>query len=241
MITDKEQQYTFKNRVTERLIREIKESVEEDMIIVHGGGSFGHPGAEQYGLNTERPMEYDKGTAEVQLDMRRLNNRIIELMIGSGIWSISIPGALAADFKNGEVTEFRTGLFERFLSIGTTPVTFGDVAFDQERGVTICSGDDLMAELADLADEAIFVSDVDGIYKDGELIDLLTEDLLPLSDDDMPSTKSSVDVTGGMNKKAQVMLNISDHCETYIVNGTVKGRVKNILKGEEVISTEVKI
>lgn len=240
MITDKKRQYTFRDRVTERLIKEIKQSVEEDIIIVHGGGSFGHPGAEQYRLNTERPMEYDKGAAEVQLDMRRLNNRILQIMIKEGLWAMSIPGAMVSIFKDGELVEFNDELFKRYLSIGTIPVTFGDVAVDLDRGVTICSGDDLMLELADMAQKAFFVSDVEGIYKEGEHMDVFTEKMLPISEEDNPNEADAIDVTGGMNKKIEVMLRISDHCGTYIVNGTVEGRLRKLLKGEEVIHTEVK-
>jgi isopentenyl phosphate kinase len=47
IITDKTKPLTFKKAVVKRLAREIKESNEE-IILVHGAGSFGHIFADRY-------------------------------------------------------------------------------------------------------------------------------------------------------------------------------------------------
>ncbi len=239
-MTNKDRKYSFRTRTAERLIQEIKESEVEEYVIVHGGGSFGHPGAEEYGLNSIEPKRPAEGMAKVQLDMRRLNNRLLEMMLDHGIWGISIPGGLITIFDEGELHEIDHEIVRRYLSLGTVPVAFGDVTIDKKRGITICSGDDIMKGLSEFADRAVFVSDVDGIYKEGELIKLFKEDMLPLEKNDLLDHETTVDVTGGMNRKVEKMMEISDEAETHIINGDVKGRLKNILDQEEVVGTEVK-
>ncbi len=240
-MTDKNRKYSFKKHDAERLIEEIHSSLnDDDLILVHGGGSFGHPGAEEYKLNTERPSSVAEGTAKVQLDMRRMNNHLLQFLISEGINAVSVPGGLVTTFEDGELKEFDLDKFENYLSIGTTPVSFGDVAYDEKRGATICSGDDLMVELSSLADKAIFVSDVDGVFKEGKVVKEFIQDMYPLEPEDLGEDEQFIDVTGGMNRKVAKMLEISRKCETFLVNGKAKGRLSKLLKGEETVYTEVK-
>ncbi len=240
VLTNKDRKYSFRTNVVKRLVKEIKKSDVEEYIIVHGGGSFGHPGAKKFALNSSDPEDPAEGMAKVQLDMRRMNNHLLELMLDEGIWGISMPGGLFTIFQDGELHELDQEIVQRYLSLGTVPVAFGDVAIDKKRGLTICSGDDIMLGLSSLADKAIFVSDVDGIYKDGKLKEEVSEDMLPLESDDLSEEKGSTDVTGGMNEKVKKMFEISKHNRTYLVNGDKKGRLRKILDDEKVICTEVK-
>ncbi|MFO7992428.1 MAG: isopentenyl phosphate kinase [Thermoplasmata archaeon] len=239
VITNKEIKYSFEEDVTRRLADEIKESVNEDIIIVHGGGSYGHPGAEHFKLNTTSPIEIDRGTAEVQNDMRKLNDKIMDVLISLGIWAVSLPGGVVSRYKGGELASIDKDIFSSHIDLGLTPVTFGDVALDSEYGVTICSGDDLMAALSPMAEKAVFITDVDGVYKNGKILKTMKQDMLPLAPGDIPAGKDSIDVTGGMNAKVEKMAEIAGNCRTYIVNGKVPGRVEKLLKGEDIICTEV--
>jgi len=240
VLTNKNRKYSFRTHTVKRLIKEIKKSDIEDYIIVHGGGSFGHPGAEKFDLNTPDPKSPAEGMARVQLDMRRMNNHLLELMLDQGIWGISIPGGLITLFQDGELHELDKEIVQRYLSLDTVPVAFGDVTIDKKRGLTICSGDDIMVGLSSLADKSVFVSDVDGIYKDGKLKEEFTGDMLPLGEYDLSKKKKGTDVTGGMNEKVKKMIEISKHNRTYIVNGDKKDRLRRILDEEEVTCTEVK-
>lgn len=239
-MTHKDKKYSFRTRIAKRLVKEIKESSLEEYIIVHGGGSFGHPGAEKYKLNSSEPLNATEGLARVQRDMRRMNNRFLDLLIEEGIWGVSMPGGLITVFEGGQLVSIDNRLIERYLSQGNIPVIFGDVTIDTKRGITICSGDDIMKALSKYAEKAVFVSDVDGIYKEGELQKIFTEDMYPLKSSDHPGASGKIDVTGGMNEKVKKMLNISTEADTYLVNGGVKNRLKKILNEEEVVCTEVK-
>jgi len=239
IITDKEKPYTFMRKRTHRLIDEMSSSVDEDLIIVHGGGSFGHPGAEKYQINTGEPQRVGEAVSIVQHKMRLLNERILDMMIENKLWPISLPGGLITRYEDGELAEIDEEIFKRYLELDTTPVTFGDVALDKKNRITICSGDDLMLALGRMADRAIFVSDVDGIFKKGKLMSNISHGSLPLTKDDLPSQKASIDVTGGMNRKLEMMLSLSKHCRTFLVNGKKDGRLASLIKGDDVICTEV--
>lgn len=240
VITDKNVPYTFKRRRTTRLINEIASSTDNDFIVVHGGGSFGHPGAEKFELNTKDPKNVAEATSKVQNHMRVLNNRIIEMMIDERLPAVSIPGGIVTKYTDGKLRDLNSDIFHRYIDIGTVPVTFGDVALDEKRKVTICSGDDLMLGLCEKAEKAIFVSNVDGIYKKGELVYEFTEEMYPLVKKDIKTTETSIDVTGGMNRKVEKMLEISENCRTFVINGSKKDRLKRMLNGKDTVSTEVK-
>ncbi|MFW6142307.1 MAG: isopentenyl phosphate kinase [Candidatus Saliniplasma sp.] len=240
VISDKNTPYTFKPRITKRLIKEISSSMDEEIIIVHGGGSFGHPGAEKFELNTKHPKSIKEATSKVQKDMRILNTRVIEMMIEEDLWAVSLPGGILTRYSNGKLIDMNTDIFLRYLDIGVVPVTFGDVALDENRGVTICSGDDLMLALGENADRAIFVTNVDGIYKNGNIVEEFTEDMFPLSQEDIPLESTSIDVTGGMNSKVEKMLELSKECRTLLVNGAEEGRLERLIKGKDTVYTEVK-
>jgi len=240
VLTNKDRPYSFKRKTLERLTNEILRSNIDDLILVHGGGSFGHPGAEKYKLNSDKPINVEKGTARVQKDMRVMNNHILEIMHDKGLWAVSIPGGLVTTYKGGELIDFNEEIFDKYLSIGTIPISFGDVAIDTDRRVTICSGDDIMLSLAEKADKAIFVSNVDGVFKNGKLAKTFRKDMFPLESKDFESSDSSIDVTGGMNKKVKKMLEMSKHCPTYVVNGSVKDRLYKLLNNEDTTYTEVK-
>ncbi len=239
VLTDKSIPFSFDKETTKRLSREIKVS-EEDIVVVHGGGSFGHPGAERYGLNKRVPLSIKKGTAVVQRDMRRMNQKILEIMIDEDILAVSIPGAMITKYKDGKLIHLNEDIVIDYLNIGTVPVAFGDVAVDETRGVTICSGDDIMRGLAHLADMSIFVTNVDGIYKEGDVVDVFDKSMLPLTKEDMPDEGGSIDVTGSMERKAKLMLEVSNHCRTYVVNGKVPGRLSSLLSGKRTFCTRVK-
>jgi len=239
VLTNKNKSYSFRTRIAKRLLKEIDESSVNNFIIIHGGGSFGHPGAKKYNLNDDDSEISIEGLSKVQLDMRRMNNRLLELMQDREMWGISIPGGLVTIFENGELDKIDNKIFEKYLNLGVIPVGFGDVTIDTRRGVTICSGDDMIFGLSSLANKAVFVSDVDGIYKSGEIVESFDNTMYPLEDEDFPTQKKPVDVTGGMNKKVEKMLMISENCDTYIVNGEKSGRLRKILDEEEVLSTKV--
>ena len=132
----------FKRKVMDRLAKEIRDSGQE-LVIVHGAGSFGHPLASKYelhlGYKNKRQL---KGIAEVQRDVKNLNLKVMNALIDAGIKAVSVAPIAFIKFENGMLRGMDKTIFRKYLGLGLTPVTFGDVVLDERKGICICSGDD---------------------------------------------------------------------------------------------------
>ena len=242
-VTDKDKPLTARPGVMRQLASELATHAGPK-IVIHGGGSFGHFKAKEYELHRGFKNESQrKGVCEVQADMRTLNRMVEESLREAGVPVASIPAGAIATFDNGKLADFPSNVFQHYLDIGITPISFGDVVVDRTRGVSICSGDDIMLRLAsDLkAEKCIFATAVDGIFsgfppKEGEA---------PMPEirrgDSVAFTVKGADVTGSMQRKLELMFKIADlGTEVMIVSGLVPGRLADALAGNPVIGTAVK-
>ncbi|MFP4169649.1 MAG: isopentenyl phosphate kinase [Methanomassiliicoccales archaeon] len=243
-ITDKRDYKTLKGEILRRLAGELTASGQE-LMVVHGAGSFGHILAKRHRLHLgfER-REQVSGMAQVMTDVRELNLQVLRTMIQEGTPSVSIPPSSAAEMENGELISLALDVFERYLTLGVTPITFGDVCLDREKHFGICSGDQLMEILAQRfrPESIVFCTDVDGVFtchpmeEDARLLRSVDRDLL----DDLPRADTVDDVTGGIHGKLECMLRMShftDRC--LVVNGLEPGRLEAALKGEEVKGSRI--
>jgi isopentenyl phosphate kinase len=246
VITDKKNKYTFCQKRTSALAKELKESAKRS-IIVHGAGSFGHILAKEFELDKGFLNENQiPAVASVQKDVKDLNLRFLNTFIEAGIPSVSLAPSAFLIHKNREITGMDMELFKRYFKLGLTPISFGDVVLDDALKFSICSGDQLMLEFARafLPDKVIFVADVDGIFtsdpasgENPELIPVLDQDMLA----DIGKGISQVaDVTGGIFGKMEYMFKIADlGIKTMIINGTEPNRLRDTLLGEDVICTKI--
>ncbi|AGB04231.1 putative archaeal kinase [Aciduliprofundum sp. MAR08-339] len=234
VITDKRVYRRFREDVMERIVKYLP---KEDLIIVHGGGSFGHPLAKKYGITEGFSEEKTMGFAEIGRDMEDLNLRIIEILIENDIPAVSIAPHSFHIF--GE--EMDLHIFERFLSLGLVPVTYGDIILDSSQGINICSGDYLMLQLARefRPEKVIFLTDVDGIYdrdpseQGAELIEVLRRD------SKVETIIKVDDVTGGVAYKISIMRKIARYSRVYVLNGFHPERIENVLNDEDFVGTVV--
>lgn len=246
VITDKSKLRSFRRSACERLAGELS-ACKDEMVLVHGAGSFGHIEAKRHGLHkgfkADAQLEH---VAAVQKDVRELNLMVIGTLISKGVRAVSIPPAAAASFSNGAVQSFDEAPFARMLALGLTPVSFGDVVPDESMGFSICSGDLMMAALAEEFEPrlVIFCADIDGVF-DADPKRTRGARLIPRLDRSAFSTleraeSKSADVTGSIHGKLERMLAIASHCEKcMIVNGNVPGRLEKAVRGDEVVSTVV--
>jgi isopentenyl phosphate kinase len=245
VITDKTTYRTFREGTVRRLAREMLAS-DEEKIVVHGAGSFGHIYAKEYALQSGlRERHQIEGVAKVMHDVRELDNMVVGAFNDEGMWSAAIPPGSSVIMKGGVLSKMDLWPFERFLKIGITPVTFGDVALDDEKGVSICSGDQLMMRLAERfrPRKVIFCADVDGLFTADPNCDpkatLIAEvDKNTLST--IPRTERCVDVTGSIYAKIEYMLQIAKHAqECEIINGNAEGRLANVIADREAIRSRI--
>lgn len=242
VITIKAKPRTLRPRVLRRLASELA-AARAPLVLVHGGGSFGHPRAMEARLHLGlRGRDQLPSIAAVQRDMRLLNLRVLEALQVAGLPAVSVPGALVAENKGGRIATLNPGPFMDYLDLGLLPVTFGDVVVDKDRGISICSGDDLMLLLAKglSARRAIFVADVDGLMDPGgKPVAVVRASELPARP---PIQPQGADVTGGMGRKVEVMAAMAKFgVAVELINGLRPGRLAAALRGEGVPGTRFEV
>ncbi len=249
VVSDKGKLKTFSRKNVVSLSAEINsylsESSDRRVVIVHGGGSFGHVKAKAYsireGLKNDSQL---KGFAEVRQDMRLLNSRIMGCLMNRGIASVSLPAESIVSIRDTAVQSEDFSLVDASIAHGMAPVTFGDAVFDSKRVFTIISGDILMHSLAGhlRPQVSVFCTDVDGVYDSNPVINRSARLIRLLTESTKVSLEESArsDVTGEMRGKLAVLFDIA-RCSsrTYVVNGRVKGRLLSALRRDVRRGTEV--
>jgi isopentenyl phosphate kinase len=246
VLTEKRRLRTPRLAAIRRLANEVA-AVSKPILVVHGAGSYGHILASRHRLNEGGPTPAKRSAvARVQADVRELDRLVVDSLNREGLAAVPIPPSVVLTLDDGRVSSMDLTPFLEFSSMGFTPVTFGDVVRDLRKGFSICSGDLLMLELARAfrPDRAVFAADVDGLFtadpkrrKGARLIESVTpKDVIQVEF----SSASRTDVTGSIEGKVRRMFEIANHVgECMIVNGNVKNRVRDALRGRRVVGTRI--
>jgi isopentenyl phosphate kinase len=247
VITDKSKELEVRMQVINRLAEEIGKASIQNLIIVHGGGSFGHPLAQRYAIAEGFKEETQKtGFSETHHVMTVLNGLFMDALIWRNIAAVSITPSSCIITKNGRIQLFEDASLKMLLKTGFLPVLYGDAVLDSMLGFTILSGDQLVSVLATRfnAERIVIGVDVDGLYdadprakKSAKMFKHLTlEELKELQSKLGKST--ACDVTGGMfGKMAELLPAIERGISVTIVNATKPNYVYKALKGKKVKST----
>ena len=247
VITDKDQELAARTDAMNRLAEEIKQANIQSLVIVHGGGSFGHPTAQKYAIKDGFRRENQRiGFAETHHVMTVLNGLFMDALVWHNIPAVSITPSSCMMTENGRIRCFADGPLRTLLTMGFLPVLYGDAVLDTKLGFTILSGDQQIAALAAKlnADHIIIGVDVDGLYDDDPKVEknakmfrhLTLEGLKKLQNKIGKST--ACDVTGGMfGKIAELMPAIEHGIPVSIVNAAKPNYVYKALRREKVEGT----
>ena len=247
VITEKEKPMTPNQNALQRLAKEIADANVERLIIVHGGGSFGHPLAKQYRIKEgyEEPSQIE-GFSKTHQAMLELNKLVVDALICHNIAAFSVSPSSCIVTKAGRIQIFYDSTLTRLLDTGFVPVLFGDAVLDNNIGFTILSGDQLVAVLATKfkASKIIFGADVGGLYTADPKTDASAQLLSHITLQGLSALLYGIeeakvtDVTGGMlGKISELMPAIDADIPTIIVNATEEGNVYKALRGEKVVGT----
>ncbi|MEM2850061.1 MAG: isopentenyl phosphate kinase [Candidatus Bathyarchaeia archaeon] len=250
VITFKDRLMMVNHRALNRLAGEISASKLKRIVIVHGGGSFGHPLASKYKLNEKftGSEEQIRGFTITHRAMLKLNEKVLEALESKGLEVVPLPPLAFVTLASGGLKGMFYEPFINALNMNLTPVTFGDVVFDSDRVFSIISGDLLMSELSRKLQplKAIFTIDVDGLYVDDPKHNPDVEFIAEATVAEVESLLNrlsfrSSDVTGGMRFKLKQACEIARRgADVYIINGLKPGRLFKALKGEKVRGTLIK-
>ena len=235
IITDKTEYHRFMKQATERAVSMLS-SLGDNLVLVHGGGSYGHIKAREYGIPGPVSEMSTKGFSLIHCDMLSLNAEVSEILFSHDYRFISLP---PAGFIFGRTRSY--SVFRKYFERGFMPVTFGDVYVKSDTEYGIYSGDTLVYDLARIftPDRVIFLSDVDGIfnrnpklYSDARLLSRL--------DDDATFQPSTIDVTGGIGRKLEIMKKVRRYTKSvYLINGLKPERLR-MLDSPDLIGTVIK-
>jgi isopentenyl phosphate kinase len=222
LITDKSIAHTARVKVITRLASEIKQALEDqpenNLIIGHGSGSFGHIPADKYGTRQGVKTTTDwQGFWEVWREAHELHQIVLNEFSKSDLKCIGFPPSTSIRTKNHQVHSWDTAPLRQALEHGFVPVIYGDVVFDEEIGGTILSTEELFIHLAkELRPKRILLAgDLEGVFADFPT----NKQLIPKIDGKnidsilkITSGAIAKDVTGGMLSKVESMW---DLCKKY--------------------------
>jgi isopentenyl phosphate kinase len=216
--------------------------LEIPIIIVHGGGSFGHYWSVKYDMHT-KPANYDiHGVSIVHESMIALNQIIVNSMLRAGLNPYSIPPSALTTGRKPIVAKIKQ--IYAMTQSKLIPVTFGDVIYVEGAKYSILSGDALMTMIARVLRplRIIFATNVDGIYKDSISKEIVHEIQLVNRRKSIDFFKTSgIDATGGMQRKVTEAFKIaSNGMDVLMINGLVPERIVEAAQGTLKVGTVVK-
>lgn len=245
LITDKTRPYTVRSETLARLATEIASALRRDaglqLVLGHGSGSFGHTAAKEYrtrdGLPGTNRQAYWRGFAEVWYQAAQLNRLVMDALHAAGVTALALSPAASVIACDGQILRWDLSALKSALQAGLTPVVYGDVVFDTQRGGTILSTEDLFLHLArHLQPGRILLAGLEaGVWADfparTRLLSEIRPEVLEMNRSGLGSAVGA-DVTGGMLAKVEQMLRLVQefpHLKVYLFSGDSPGSVEGAL------------
>ena len=229
IITNKEKPLSPRGKTINSLAKSLKK-ISEPIIIVHGGGSYGHYWSVKYDMHTKE-KKYDlRGVAVIKNSMIELNKIILDSLLKNKLSPYCLP---PTDFMSGNkpITK-KVKEIEKIAKSGMIPVTYGDVLWFGQNKTYILSGDKIMTHLAKILKPrlTIFALNEDGVYSD-----LKSKKLIYELKDERPSiSENKMDVTGGMTRKIEEASKIAKmRMNVFFVNGNNPERIVKAIKNSK--------
>jgi len=190
-------------------VAEARDGSDEDLILVHGGGSFGHYHAAERGVTASEGTRDARDVVAIHSAMGRLNATVVDGLHDRDVSAVPVrPLSLASKDADGAL-DLPTRSVARLLGEGFCPVLHGDGVVQTGTGVTILSGDEIVVALARSlsVDRVGLCSTVPGVLDSGGVV----VDRIERFDDVAAALGGSdaTDVTGGMAGKVRTLLDLS--------------------------------
>lgn len=229
IITNKEKPLSVRRKTINNLAKSLKK-INEPMIIVHGGGSYGHYWSVKYNMHTKE-KKYDlRGVAIVKNSMIELNKIILDSLLKNKLNPYCLP---PTDFMSGnKPISKKVKEIEKIAKSGLIPVTYGDALWYGQKKTYILSGDKVMTHLAKILRPrlCIFVLNEDGLYSDLKSKKLIYE----FKDKRLSISENKMDVTGGMTRKVEEASKISKMgVSVFFVNGNKPERILKAVRNRK--------
>jgi len=212
VITDKDRPEALDGPALDRAADAVADALASgdvsDLVVVHGGGSFGHHHASDHGVSKTEGSGEARAAVEIHAAMKTLNDFVLARLHDRDVPAVPVHPFSAASRDEEARLDLPTGQVETMLGEEFVPVLHGDVVAHAGEGVTILSGDEVVTAVAEGidAERVGFCSTVPGVLDDDEEVvpEIGSYDevagLLGGSD--------ATDVTGGMAGKVRALLDL---------------------------------
>ena len=252
LITVKNQPYTPRLDVLERLSQEIAQARTQDrglrIILGHGSGSFGHVPASKYKTRLGvKSVEEWIGFTEVWRQAAELNRLVMQALGNANLPALAFSPSAMVITDQGKVAKWNLDPLQHALEKGLLPVVYGDVVFDLKLGGTILSTEDIFAHLAQYFHPTrLLLAGIElGVWEDfpgnTSLVPVITHRNLPQIETGLRGS-AATDVTGGMAdkvKQVMTMIEMVPGLTASIFSGEIPGNVRRVLLGET-LGTEIR-
>jgi isopentenyl phosphate kinase len=242
LITDKEVEATARPEVIRRLAGEVRRALDRcpelRLVLGHGSGSFGHMVAQRY--QVQGGCTDWRGYAWTGAAATRLNRIVTDAFLEVGVPAVSIQPSASARCHGGELMGLDVHPVEEVLKHGLVPLVYGDVALDELWGTTIASTEAIFAYLArQLRPQRILLlGEVQGVYSADPRLDPEARLMPVIQASRVEEARSAlsgshaVDVTGGMQSKVQLMVDLVRELpgvRVHLFSGLVPGLLESAL------------
>ncbi len=254
LLTDKNSPFSIREDIVKDSVRQIIDS-KERLILIHGGGSFGHPLAKKYkiknGFDSSVPNQV-LGLTETHHSMNNFNSFMIKSFLEMNYPAFSIQASSIFIRDSLEITMFSMGIIETALDLNILPILYGDIILDKQGSFSIISGDQIILELCKNLDrycisKVIFTMETDGIYvtdKKNSDSSILATECYPdqLENLKLANLGQKIDVTGGIRGKIKFIQKICNHnIPVQLINGLKEDYIYKSLKDEKINCTNILI
>ena len=253
LLTDKNKPFSLRKDIIKKSILQIIES-NEKIILIHGGGSFGHPVAKKYRIfDGFNPKIKDQliGLSKTQKTMNEFNSFIINEFLDNNCPAIPVQPSSIFIKDGGKIIIKSIDIIEFLLQLNIIPILYGDIIIDLQNSFSIISGDQIIVSLCNnihkyKIDKIIFAIEKDGIFIENEkdkqnpklLKEITFSEILSIN---LANLDDKIDVTGGIKGKLDEIKRIHQFkIPVHIINGLKNENILKSLKNEEIISSIIK-
>jgi len=253
LLTEKNKPLSIRKKIIKNTVQQIIDA-NEKIILIHGGGSFGHPIAKKYKISQgiDRAISNQiLGLTETHNAMADLNSYLVNQFLERNypILSIQPSSIYLKDSKNFKDNSIE--VIETALDLNILPILYGDIILDKRGSFSIISGDQIIFKLCKnlqkyRVSKVIFAIETDGIFikvqnPTGLKIELAKKIHSPELDNlDLADLGQKIDVTGGIKGKVSSIKKISElGIPVQLVNGLKERYVYKTLKNIEINSTYI--
>lgn len=247
-----ENRFEIKKEALHRIAAEIlaaRQILPQRLILVHGAGPFGHTMVSRYGIANGLDVPAGiEGFVRTHNSMQDLNYVVMDVMRSAGLLGFPIQPSAVIEQEKRRILRFDTATIRGLLALdpGIVPILYGDMVLDRAQQGSVVSGDAIVSWLAaDLgASRVLLGTDVDGIFTGDPKRDPQAQRVERIDRGNFESVRlavrgaTTVDVTGGMEKKLLELRDKLAGVQIRIFDAQPAGQVESALLGGAV-GTEI--